>query len=502
METIVHTTLLDIIKAEGPNNKINPTKQDSHKIGYNYARKFLATKDDFLNNEVTYKNKTLSQHLEDFKNSETPLSKEDLVEKFLQDTPQSRLVKNTRRWRTYQVFKSLVDSYDHSKYANGESAFTFPGEYENISTKDNPKTRTSICSLIGRILILVNKVHVQEKVYNRMNNVKIQREQKKIANDKRILKMNKMIDRYGEEGFNRLKQTQKAASNIRKANEVTGDVKKELKFVEWRKSSEGLSYDKPLIPGLLKTVSPIYKYDRKVKDLGSTDFKGMSEMVKKYIINSLGIKIKFDVQRDDSTTQLYQHIYLKDLGVLPLMNVKHFNSDGVVFEINNYHFDKNNTLYVNLDNKSTTCNRLLPKEWSHFENWKGYGIVGNPKISAYCKILIKIVPSNIKMFQFTYNEETYRINHTRNTFNVQTISQIEGKIQSKYESVHQKLQQAVKEKREKDSKKAREKSQSKNYDKVINDFFGGRSTLEQLTELLAQGKISGETYKKATKALN
>ena len=498
METKAHTTLLNIIKAEGPINKINPTKQDSHKIGYNYARKFLATKDDFINNEVTYKQKTLSQHLEDCKSSETPISKEDLVEKFLQDTPQSRLVKNTRRWRTYQVFKSLIESYDHSKYSNGESAFTFPEECENLSKKDNPNTRTSICSLIGRILILVNKAHVQEMSHNHANNVKIQREQKKIANDKRILKMNKMIDRYGEEGFNHLKQTQKAASNIRKANEVTGDIKKELKFVEWRKSSEGLSYDKALIPGLLRTVSPIYKYGRKVKDLGSTDFKGMSEMVRIYIFNSLGIKIQFDVQRDDSTTQLYQHIYLRDLGVLPLKNVDHFNSDGVVFEINNYHHGKNNTLYVNLDNKSTTCNRLLPKEWSHFENWKGYGIVGNPKISTYCKILIKIVPKNIKMFQFTYNEETYRINHTRNTFNVQTLSQIRAKIQNKYESVHQKLQQAVKEKREKDSKKAR----TKNYDKVMNDFFGGKSTLEQLTDLLAQGKISGEAYKTATKALN
>ena len=95
--------------------------------------------------------------------------------------------------------------------------------------------------------------------------------------------MNKMIDRYGESGFNSLKQTQKAASNIRKAKEVTGDVKKELKFVEWRKSREGMSYDKPLTPGLLKIVPSIYKYGKKYIDLGSTDFKGMYEMVRKYI---------------------------------------------------------------------------------------------------------------------------------------------------------------------------------------------------------------------------
>ena len=33
-------TLLDQIKNEGPINKINPEKQASHSIGYNYARKF------------------------------------------------------------------------------------------------------------------------------------------------------------------------------------------------------------------------------------------------------------------------------------------------------------------------------------------------------------------------------------------------------------------------------------------------------------------------------
>ena len=216
------------------------------------------------------------------------------------------------------------------------------------------------------------------------------------------------------------------------------------------------------------------------------------------------MKIEFDVQRDDSTTTLYQHVYLRDQGVLSLKNVKHFNSDGVVFSINNYFVDYiDNILYVNLDNKSTSCSRLLPKEWSHFENWKGYGIVGNPKISTYCKILVKIVPTNIKMFDFTFEGKIYRINHTRNSRNVQTLAQIEAKMQNKYDNALEKLQQAVKDKREQDSKKAREKSRRViNYDKVMNDFFGGRSTLEQLTELLTQGKISAETYKKATKALN
>ena len=78
-------------------------------------------------------------------------------------------------------------------------------------------------------------------------------------------------------------------------------------------------------------------------------------------------------------------------------------------------------------------------------------------------------------------------------------AQITAKIHNKYDRAHDKLRQAAKEKRERDAKKSREKSRT--YDNVINDFFGGRSTLEQLTELLAQGKISGETYKKATKAL-
>ena len=134
MQSHQQKTLLDIIKAEGPINKINPEKQTSHSIGYNYARKFLATKEDFLNNEITYKRKTLSQHLKN--STQAPLSKEDLVQKFLRDTPQSRLVKNTRRWRIYQVFKSLVDSYDHSKYINGEHAFTFPKECEDFSKED------------------------------------------------------------------------------------------------------------------------------------------------------------------------------------------------------------------------------------------------------------------------------------------------------------------------------------------------------------------------------
>jgi len=508
MESQTNTTLRDIIKAEGPINKINSEKQASHIIGYNYARKFLATKEDFLNDEITYKRKTLTQHLEDYKpSSQVPLwknRKEDLVQQFLRDTPQSRLKKGTRRWRIYQVFKSLVDSYDHSKYSSGERAFTFPEECENFSKGDHPipETRTSLCSLIGRILILVNRVHEQEMVYESNKKARIQREQKRVANDKKIVKMNTMIDRYGESGFNHLKQTQKAASNIRKAEEVTGDVKKELKFVEWRKSVEGMSYDKPLQPGLLKTVLPFYKYGNKYIDLGSTDFKGMSEMVRKYISKCLGLKIEFDVQRDNSRTTLYQYVHLSCPGVLSLKNVTHFNSDGVVFSINNYYWDyMYNALYVNLDDKSTSCNRLLPKEWSHFENWKGYGIVGNPKMSTSCKILIKIVPTNIKMFHFTYGGKTYRINHTRNPRNVQTLAQIEAKMQNKYENAHEKLQKAVKEKREQDSKKAREKS-GINYDKVMNDFFGGRSTLEQLTDLLSQGKISAETYKTATKALN
>jgi uncharacterized protein YtpQ (UPF0354 family) len=106
------------------------------------------------------------------------------------------------------------------------------------------------------------------------------------------------------------------------------------------------------------------------------------------------------------------------------------------------------------------------------------------------------------MFDFTFEGKIYRINHTRNSRNVQTLAQIEAKMQNKYDNALEKLQQAVKEKRAQDSKKGREKNRTKNYDKVINDFFGGRSTLEQLTDLLTRGKISAETYKKATKALN
>ena len=516
MQSQENTTLLDIIKAEGPINKINPAKQKSHKIGYNYARKFLATKEDFLNDEITYKRKTFTQHVEDYKSlcDDTDIIinfKKNLVQKFIKDTPQSRLKKNTRRWRTYQVFKSLIDSYDHSKYSKGEHAVKLPTECENFSKSPVPNTRTTLCSLIGRILVLVNQVHVQDMIYESDKTMKIRKKQKRIANDKKTIKTNKMIDRYGESGFNRLKQVQKAASNIRKAKEVTGDVKKELKFVEWRKSVVGMSYDKPFRTGLLKTVPPIYKYENNYTDLGSTDFKGMSEMVRKYISKGRGLKIEFDVQRDDATTTLYQHVYLRDQGVLSLKNVQHFNSDGVVFTINNYYLDTTyDTLYANLDNKSVTCNRLLPKEWGHFENWVGYGIVGNPKHSTICEILVKILPTNIKMFHFTYDGETYRINHTRNSRNVQTLAQIEAKMQNKYENAHDKLQKAVKEKREQDSKKAREKSRESRtpgYDKAMNDiynknFVGERSTLEELTELLSNGKISAETYKKAANALN
>ena len=106
------------------------------------------------------------------------------------------------------------------------------------------------------------------------------------------------------------------------------------------------------------------------------------------------------------------------------------------------------------------------------------------------------------MFQFTYEGKTYRINHTRNTRRVQNLDQIEAKIMNKYDNAYNKLKEAAKEQKRRDSRKAREKARSNTYDKVINDFFGGRSTLEQLTELLTRGKISEETYKKATKALN
>ena len=127
-------------------------------------------------------------------------------------------------------------------------------------------------------------------------------------------------------------------------------------------------------------------------------------------------QISFKVDPADPHTQLYQYVAIRTNShgnfIARLLRTKDLDHN-TIFNITGYHkCPKTCDLYINVNHKTNSVSQSLPKQWSKFELWQGFGVMGNPGHSTTVKLLLKINPYNIDSFSFVKDGTRYIVHHT------------------------------------------------------------------------------------------
>ena len=155
---------------------------------------------------------------------------------------------------TYDEFQKLIANWDYTKYLNGEVCKKFSSELEDHSSPQNPPDdRSSFCTLVARMMQLTQLNHGRYLMKKRHEAREAQKEQKKVANDKRCTKYNTMKSKMGTTAFNAMKARDQAASENKKAAEVGRNASKVSRFTQWRtQTAAGRAFDKAPVAGYVR----------------------------------------------------------------------------------------------------------------------------------------------------------------------------------------------------------------------------------------------------------
>ena len=416
------------------------------------------------------------------------------------------------RWNIYTEFMKIVANWKPSVYGSGGAASALRDDLEACSTTERPTTRTSFCSLVGRMMTLMRQCHRVTKKAQKKEQKKAMHALQETAWNKQSAKRELLKQKMGTAAFNAKKHRDKMASSIRKAAEVSSNLDRINAFLEYRRSIEGRSYDKKMVPAILSR--PKNKYmpiHTKSKSLGFTNRATLATFVKNNISKLVNMKIRFDVDPCNIRTVLFQHVAVRrnfGVDVLPLTNTNDFDVKGQTFSITAWHIDAKGDVFVNLDNRRVTCHRKLPKEWAAFEEWSGYGIVGNPQVAVAMNTLIKIVPQNISFFSFTKDGDLYTIGHTNMVGMQKSIVELENGVKDKYVKAAEEARAAAAAAKEQRANAARAAERAKQ-DRIkykIPKFptmneTSNRKLKAMLAQQLANGSIDMETFKIGMAAL-
>lgn len=402
------------------------------------------------------------------------------------------LVNGSLRHDIYTEFMKIVGNWKPETYRMELAATKLPDYLEKYSDSSRPAVRTSFCSLVGRMMSLARRNHrLVMKDQRNIETKQIAREQETAWN-KQAAKREILKQKMGTDAFNAKKHRDKAASSIRKAEKVSSMPGRIERFLEFRRSARGRSYDNTMTASVLGRPS----YEEPPKRwtaLGHTSRAVLASFVRKYVNKVSNMKIQFHVDPCNIRTTLFQHVAVAGEGVLPLSNTNDFDSKGKTYTISAW-FEHAGNMYVNLDRRQVTCHRKLPKEWADFERWCGYGVHGNPQNVVSLPTLIKIVSHNILSFSFSKDGVSYSIGHTGLVGMQKSMTALEGGIKDKYSVAAgeaRKASAAWKEQRARDARARQARTPAPN-----------KSLKAKLAQQLAEGLIDMETFKMGMSALS
>jgi len=456
------------------------------------------------------------------------------LENFNSYNNNEHLPRDGKRGKIFSEFKKLVDNFDIERYNANIKAEKFTQNLEDIS-KEYGNTRqatcTSLSSLIARIIFLVHKQHCKDQIVLKRKKNEEYMANKKRANIKRTAKYNTIKNQMGVEQFNRMKRHDQHAKDVKNAKKMDDNLDETSKFLVWRKTKGTYLDSKPNAT----FITPIFQEPGLVglKELGYADFSTLCDLAK-YIIPKCtwthnvkfsNPQIHFKVDPADPRTQLYQyaamHTPIHGDFVAQLLRTTDVDKNSI-FNITGYHehspkssstyryqkfLPHDKEFYININNLTNNVFQSLPKRWSKFALWQGYGIMGNPGHASSVLSLLKICKYNIDSFSFIKDGTRYIARYTLVSSQQMNMQELLNKIPNKLEQAAKLAEEARKQQKKQQAEKAREKyERKKEREKFGIPFFPTtkstkKSTKLKLTQLLAQGLIDEKTFKMGMSAL-
>ena len=524
--TMEPTTFLGAIRAEGAAANVN-------RMGFNYIMAREGTFGDFVVGNIPFVRRAQSPGKGGRKGGKVTYAQlvaegkpdEHIEEIFhLCRRKVADMKTGSYRHKMAEEYTKMRDKWDTAKWNSGSRADSLSSHLEKFSKGSKPLSPTGFCAAVGRMMTLARSFHMQGMADASHQKAKEWRHQKKIANDKRATKHNAMKDSMGLAAWNAKKRRDQAASETRKATEISNRPKDVSDFLSWRAGAAGRKYDtapvaswvtsRASLPFLPSPPFPL------TKRLGYASRATLARLVKKYVLDSKasGLEIAFQVDPCDSKTQLFQHVAMGG-AVSPLSKTQEVSSTRT-FHVSGYYHQSgatsplNNAFYVNLDDMRASVYMGLPVKYKAFEAWEGYGVKGNPKKATSMKVLFKITPFNIQKFSFVRGGTRYVAEFTGNYGMQHSFVELEAKMSDKLATAAAAAALLAEEEKRRRAKEAREKEArrktSGNHRDIYNQFFGVGTKQEDPTTKakvnlaikLAQGDIDQATFHAAMAALN
>ena len=446
------------------------------------------------------------------------------------------------RCKMYEELQKMLANFNASDYHAGKRAPALSDDVEKHSKNRKPTTPTTFCQAVARMMTLVRLAHQESGADERNWKKAAEKVAKKIANNKRCEKYNRIQSQMGVDNFNRMKARDQAAKEKKAAEKVSraGMTGRTAQFVKWRtEKPEGKKFD---VPPTKAYVTPVIALNSvappPIKHLGYTSHKTLAQIVKRCLDNTrkyTDIYIKFTPDPGDATSQVYQ--YAPIFGQRPAQLRKTRDADtartfrvcGVLIYRNPEGWTSSPEYYIQPDQSNGVPMRggvyySLPTEWKDYEQWTGFGVMGNPQKSTNMETLFKIVDNNITELTFITDGGRYRAAYSN--YNPKSADQILGGIvkaptpaqaaaaAAEVEKKRRAKASREKEKRERQRRFRREQMNrmlgGEKHREVFGQFFGVGTKQEDATTKakvnlaikLAQGDINQATFNAAMDALN
>ena len=451
------------------------------------------------------------------------------------------------RSKMYEELQKMITSFNVADYYAGKRSSALSDYVEKHSKNRKPTTPTTFCQAVARMMTLVRLAHQESGADERNWKKAAEKIAKKIANDKRCTKYNTMKDQMGVDNFNRMKARDQAAKEKKAAEKVSqaGMTGRNAEFVHFRtETPEGKKFD---VPPAKEYVTPLprttFTRPTHTKRLGYANNAGLATIVKRLLENKeksgIGcisdIHIKFMPDPTQASSQLYQ--YAPILGQRPAQlrktrdadTARTFRACGVLRYRDPERWTSPPEYYIQPDQSNGVPMRggvyySLPTKWKDYEQWTGFGVMGNPQKSTMMETLFKIVDNNITMVTFFANGARYQVGHSN--YPSKTVDQIFNgivKIPSPAEAaaaaaeIEKKRRAKASREKEKRERERRFRQASMNrmlggekHREIFGQFFGVGTKQEDSTTKakvnlaikLAQGDINQATFNAAMDALN
>ena len=339
-----------------------------------------------------------------------------------------------------------------------------------------------------------------------------------------------------------MKARDQAASAKKAAEKVSqaGMIGRTAKFVKWRtQTPEGKMFD---ICPRKEYVTPHYdsplcrpRFATHTKHLGYTDNAGLAQIIRRLLDNTgkyKDIHLKFAPDPGDASSQVYQYAPLSGRRPAQLRKTRDaditrtFRVCGMLVSRDPERWTSPPEYYIQPDQRNGVPMRgnvyySLPPEWKEYEQWTGFGVMGNPQKSTNMETLFKIVDNNISEVTFFADGARYRVTYSK--YSSKTVDQIFNAI-IKIPTPAEAAEAAAEVEKKRRAEKARQQEKTRrfrqeqinrmmlgtNHRGVFNQFFGGGTKQEDSTTKakvnlaikLAQGDIDQATFNTAMAAFN